>query len=163
MPTASLDELAFSQAKTGLSSVMDEVVHSHRPKVVNRHGGKERMLLVSPDDLAHSLDSFEFDLAVTFGEEGDVTVEARGLDVLGFGDSLDEAIGDLAEELAAYAHRFFERFEFYSHTDRADQAPWLLRFALRDTDEERVSLLYRDVEAAVSRHQAREEFVASAG
>lgn len=159
--TTALSEMDFSSAKSGLSTVMDEVVHSHQPRLVKRHRGKERMLLVRPEDLARWLDTFGFDLAVTFGEEGDVTVAARGVGVLGFGDSLDEAMRDLADELAAYARRFFANAEFYARTDRAHHYPALLRFALQRDRDEQLALLYGDAETASRRR--RGEVVASAG
>ena len=87
----------------------------------------------------------------------DVAVEARGFDLFGYGSSLDEAMGDLADELAAYARRFFERADFYSHTDRARHYPWLLRFAMLDSREAAVELLLADADSAGRR--AREEAV----
>jgi hypothetical protein len=149
-----LDELSFSSAKSDLSDVMTSVVHSHQPKVVQRRSGKERMLLVRPDDLARWLDTFRLSLLVTFGQEGDVTVTVEEFGVLGFGDSLEEALEDVAEELRAYARRFFDRTQFYMETDRARHYPQLLRFALTPP-EQQVELLLRDAETQVAEAQRR--------
>ena len=51
----SLPSLEFSRAKSELSDVMTRVVHEHRPSIVSRHRGKERMLLVRTDDLLTEL------------------------------------------------------------------------------------------------------------
>jgi hypothetical protein len=138
-PLASLD---FSRAKASLSELMTEVVHKHSPRVVSRHRGKEEMVLVGSDDLASFLDSFRFDTLVTIAE-GEVTAELSELGVLGFGETLEEAMEDLVEELRVYARDFFERASFYAETDRAGHAPWLLRFALTNPDRQ-LELLYED-------------------
>ena len=105
------------------------------------------MLLVRPDDLARWLDSFRFVLHVTLGD-GDVAVEAGDLGVVGLGKSFESAVEDLADELRAYASRFFEEAGLYMHSDRARHYPQLLRFALTPP-EEQLALLYADLDAAV--------------
>jgi hypothetical protein len=134
--TPTLASLDFSRAKSALSDLMTQVVHEHRPRVVSRHRGKERMLLVRTDDLAGYLSSFRFETEVV-DEDGEVTVALPRLGLLGFGKTRDEALADLLEELRAYARDFFERSSFYAATDRADHAPWLLRFALTPAERQR--------------------------
>lgn len=131
-----LPSLDFSRAKSALSDLMTRVVHEHRPSIVSRHRGKERMLLVRTDDLAAYLSSFRFELEIV--EDGDeVTVALPRLGLLGFGATREEAIDDLLQELRVYAADYFERSGFYAATDRAGHAPWLLRFALTPADEQR--------------------------
>jgi len=138
-PIPTLPSLDFSRAKGALSDVMTRVIHEHRPSVVSRHRGKERMLLVRTDDLARYLVAFSFDLELA-EDEGEVTAALPGLGVLGFGANHDEAIDDLLVELRVYAADYFERASFYAATDRAEHAPWLLRFALTPAAEQRALL-----------------------
>src|SRR5712692_7927598 len=133
--TPALPSLDFSRAKSTLSAVMTEVVHEHRPRVVSRHRGKERMLLVRADDLARFLGEFRFEAEV-IADGGEVTIALSRLGVLGFGTTVDEALEDLLVELRAYARDYFERASFYAATDRAEHAPWLLRFALTPPDQQ---------------------------
>ena len=142
-----LASLEFSRAKSALSEVMTQVVHEHSPRLVSRHRGKERMLLVRAEDLADYLDSFRFEPEVVI-DRGEVTVELQDLGVLGFGESVEAAMEDLVAELRVYARRFFERSAFYMHTDRARHAPWLLRFALTP-QERQLDLLSADSQRAV--------------
>jgi hypothetical protein len=135
-PLASID---FSRAKSELSDVMTRVVHEHRPSIVSRHRGKERMLLVRTDDLARHLAGFRFDVEVV-EDAGEVTALLSELGLLGFGSSREEALDDLVTELRAYAADYFERAAFYAATDRAAHAPWLLRFALTPAGEQRALL-----------------------
>ena len=134
-----LPSLDFSRAKGALSDVMTRVVHEHRPSVVSRHRGKERMVLVRADDLVQILGSFGFDLELV-EDSGEVTATLPALGVLGFGTSRDEAIDDLLVEVRAYAADYFERASFFAATDRAVHAPWLLRFALTPASEQRALL-----------------------
>lgn len=141
-----LRELPFSRAKTGLSTVMDEVVHEHRPQLVSRHHGREAMLLVRPDDARRWLETFRFTLSVTLDED-EVAISADPVGVVGIGDSVDAALGDLVVELRLYAQRFFERAQFYAQTQARRHEPWLLRFALTPSEQHR-ALLEADIEAA---------------
>ena len=156
--TALLPERQFSEAKSALSDVMDEVVHQHRLQVVQRHHGKEVMLLVRPDDVRRWLDAFRLTLRVVL-DEGEVSLVADPVGVSGFGDSLDSAVDDLLAELRAYVQRFFERPQFYGQTQAARHEPWLARFALTHPDEQR-DLLISDIEAAMP--EGNQPVVASA-
>jgi hypothetical protein len=142
-----LRERSFSRAKSGLSTVMDEVVHEHRPQLVHRHGGKEAMLLVRPDDARRRVDTFRLNLRVVL-DDGEVAITADPVGVAGFGGSLDDALDDLVVALGAYVRRFFERPHFYRETEAGRFEPWLLRFALTDPGEYR-ALLEADIEAAI--------------
>ena len=119
----------FSRAKSVLSDIMTRVVHEHRPSVVSRHRGKERMVLLRTDDLVRYLDSFRFELELV-EDGGEVTAVLPRLGLLGFGATRGDAIDDLLVELRLYAADYFERQSLYDATDRAEHAPWLLRFAL---------------------------------
>jgi len=88
-----------------------------------------------------------FDPRVTIGA-GEVTAKLQHLGVLGFGETLDDAMLDLVEELRLYASDFFERASFYAGTDRAEHAPWLLRFALTPPNRQ-LELLFEDSRQAV--------------
>lgn len=133
MPT--LPALDFSRAKSALSEVMTRVVHEHRPSIVSRHSGKERMLLVRTDDLARYLDGFRIEVEVV-EDAGETTVTLPRLGILGFGATREEALCDALVELRAYARDYFERAGFYAATDRAAHAPWLLRFALTPAEDQ---------------------------
>jgi hypothetical protein len=137
--TPALPLIDFSRAKSVLSDVMTRVVHEHRPSVVSRHRGKERMVLLRTDDLVRYLDAFGLDVEV--GEDGgEVTAALPRFGLLGFGTTREEAVDDLLAELRLYAADFFERQSFYEATDRAGHAPWLLRFALVAPAEQRALL-----------------------
>lgn len=132
----------FSPAKGALSNLMSKVVNAHQPQMIGRFSGREEMLLIQPGDMERALASFRFDPQVTYSE-GEVTAALPDLSLLGFGTTLDEAVGDLVEELRNLTRRFFDKPALYLETERAAQYPWLLRFAI--TPEERqIDLMYEE-------------------
>ena len=131
--------MPFSPAKSHLSEVMTEVVFLHQMRVVSRHNGKEQMLLVGADDLAAMLSDQVLDVRVVF-DEGEVTTFVEGMDVLGFGETLDEATEDLLSKLREYTARYFQDLTRYLATSRRTHGALLLRFALADEEGKRAML-----------------------
>lgn len=131
-----LPSIDFSPAKSQLSDVMTQVFHGHQPRIVSRHHGKEKMLLVRPDDLVSMLGERRLDVQAVYDQD-EVTLRVPDMGVLGFGETLDEAIDDLLDELRAYATRFFREPARFMATSRGAHAAALLRFALADEDEQR--------------------------
>lgn len=131
----------FTEAKSHLSTLMDEVVHRHRPKVIDRHKGRESMLALPTEDAVEIFLSAAFTpLEVAF-DDGEVIVTATALSLIGEGSDLDSALGDLGEEVDDFARAYFDRFEFYRHTPDRELAPFLLRFLLTDRDQRPALLL----------------------
>jgi prevent-host-death family protein len=127
--------LEFSEAKSHLSDVMSNVVRDHQPLVISRHRGKEAMILLSAEDVATWLRTYRLEPELLFSE-GEVTAQLPRFGLLGFGTTADEALADLLAELRAYARRFFDRASLYLQSDRRDDWPWLLRFALTPPEEQ---------------------------
>lgn len=97
------------------------------------------MALLNPEDLVDLLQPYTFRAEVTVdGDE--VTVVVQPLGVLGFGESLDEALHDAVTEVALRTETFFADPAFYRKSERGRELPWLLRFALTPA-EQRVQLL----------------------
>jgi hypothetical protein len=136
MTTPSVPTIDFSPAKSQLSEVMTQVFHGHQPRIVSRHHGKEQMLLVRPDDLVAMLGDHRLDVQAVYDAD-EVTLRVPDMGVLGFGETLGEAVDDLLVELRAYATRFFREPARFMATSRGGHAAALLRFALADEDEQR--------------------------
>lgn len=136
MARSTVPTIDFSPAKSQLSEYMTRVFHYHQPHLVSRHHGKEQMLLLRPDDLVAMLGDRQFDVRAVYDSD-EVTLRIPDLGVLGFGETLDEAVDDLLEEVRDYATRFFEEPARFMATSRRSHAATLLRFALADEDEQR--------------------------
>jgi hypothetical protein len=139
MATPSVPTIDFSPAKSQLSDVMTQVFHGHQPRIVSRHHGKEQMLLVRPDDLVTMLGDHRLDVQAVYDQD-EVTLRIPEMGVLGFGETLDEAVDDLLDELRAYATRYFREPARFLATSRGAHAAAILRFALADEDEQRLML-----------------------
>lgn len=126
----------FADAKAKLSDLMSEVVREHRPVVLDRNRGKEEALVMSVEDLRPLLDVFAFNPQVSVSD-GEFVVRLAELNLIAGGSNFDEAIAELVELIEAYAEDYFDRFDFYRHTDRRQHLPWLLRFALAPASERR--------------------------
>lgn len=140
MSTSSLRRHSFSEAKAHLSDVMSEVVRDHAPTLIERHGGKETMLLLDTGMLEPLLASFRFSTKVSLSGGGFVLRQPE-LGLVADGETFDEAANELEELAVQYAADFFERWDFYRHTDRVAHLPYLLRLALAVPDERRALLV----------------------
>jgi hypothetical protein len=147
--TTGIPAIDFSEAKSHLSDVMSQVVRDHQPRLVSRHRGKEAMLLLSADDVVEGLHQYRLEPDIVFSE-GEATAQLSQFGLLGFGNTVDEALDDLLAELRTYSQRFFDRSSFYMQSDRREHWPWLLRFALTPPDDQRL-LLVEPPSASTSR------------
>jgi hypothetical protein len=137
---ASLPTRGLSQAKATLSDVMSGVVHDHRPMVIERHGGREAMLLLGLSDMEPLLGHFRFH-TVSSVSDGEFVLRQPELNLVAGGETFDEAAAELEDLAVAYAERYFERLGFYAQTDRAEQMPWLLRLLLTPEADRRALLI----------------------
>lgn len=135
--------LDFSTAKASLSAVMDSVYHARQPYLVSRHHGREQMVLLGREVLEDLLcaDRIEVESVVDGGE---VTLQIPELGVLGFGESLDEAVEDLLVELRDYAGAYFREPARYRGDVRDGRYGMLLRFALTAPEHQRELLSWSE-------------------
>jgi hypothetical protein len=138
--TAPLPTRGLSEAKATLSDVMSGVVHDHRPTVIERHGGKEAMLLLGLSDMEPLLGHFSFHTRASVSD-GEFVLRQPELNLVVGGETFEQAASELEQLALAYAERYFERLGFYAHTDRAEQMPWLLRLILTPATDRRALLL----------------------
>src|ERR1019366_986812 len=114
-----LSTRSFSEAKAGLSDVMSGVVREHRPTVVERHYGKEAMLLLGLTDLKPLLDHFRFTTKASVSE-GEFVLRQPELGLVAGGETFEDAARGLDELSVAYAKQFFARLGFYMQTRPGD-------------------------------------------
>lgn len=108
--------------------------------VIQRHGGKEAMLLLGLSDMGPLLDHFSFH---TFSSvsDGEFVLRQAELNLIAGGETFEQAAAELEDLAVTYAERYFERLHFYTQTDRAEQMPWLLRLILTPEAERRALLI----------------------
>lgn len=134
--------MPFSVAKSGLSGLVDRVVRQHSPVVVERHHGKEAVLVIDREDLANALGKQHGFSTQVFIDGGEYAVGLDGFGLHGTGSTLDGALDDLLGVLREYASEYFQRLEFYRYTpNRAWHYLPLVRFRATAPDMQRALLL----------------------
>jgi Antitoxin of toxin-antitoxin, RelE / RelB, TA system len=126
----------LSEAKAQLSRVMGTVVHEHQPIIVDRHHGREAMVLFERHDLLELLEAYRFDPQVTF-DAGEWVIRLPEFGLVAGGDDFDSALDELLTLSEQYVADFLARRAFFMQTDRARQAPWVYRFALTEPEDRR--------------------------
>lgn len=138
-PTDLLPARGISDAKAKLPEVVSEAVHDHRPSVITKHG-ESQAVLISIEDELRALRSFVFEPRVVVTRDHVVmTLERHGL--VSSAPSLINAVDGMVDELRAYSAEFLRRYEFYRHTSRDSELPWILRFALTPPEQQRLLLI----------------------
>lgn len=146
MPDGSMHRRPFSEAKAGLSELMSDVVRKHRPHLIERNHGRETMALIGADELSTLLHPYSLVPQVRYGPDG-VTMSLEPLDLLTSGLTLDDAGDAMLEELRSYSDEFLERYEYFRHTSRSRDLPWVLRFALTPPVAQRALLFEEPTDA----------------
>lgn len=146
MTTQPLRPRPFSEAKAGLSELMSEVVRKHRPHLIERNHGRETMALIGADELATLLRPYWLAPTVRYGR-GEVTMSLEPLGLVTSGPTLDQAADAMVDELRSYSQEFLDRYEYFRHTSRERDLPWVLRFSLTAADAQRDLLFEEPVDA----------------
>ena len=127
----------LSEAKATLSHVMSLVVGEHRPVVIDRHHGREEMVLLELHDLLDVImDAYRFDPQASF-EADEWVIHLPEFGLVAGGDDFDAALDELVALSEQYVADFLARRAFFMETDRAQQAPWVYRFALTPPEDRR--------------------------
>jgi hypothetical protein len=125
----------------------------HDPQLISRRGKDSLTLPAAEQALLEILTHFRFSPKVSVSE-GEFVVRLPELQLIAGGENLDVALDELVELIECYADDFFDRYEFFRHTDRRQHYPWLLRFALT-SPEHRRELLAEASPAAAERTDVR--------
>ena len=147
--------LGFTDAKSRLSSVFDDVVQSHTVRVVERQKSAA-LVLLELDALAELLaKDFLFTTHMTRSETGEVSIWLDQFDVYGRGKDIAAALEDLLDEVEDYVEEWEE--ELHRAPNHADRQWWVRRIQMAaDRDEVRSTLfpVPSDLPAAASARPA---------
>lgn len=134
--TQTLTEATFSQARSQLSRLFDEVIDELRPVRIRRKG-REEALLLRRDELETLLEPFTLTAQVILEEDGSVTIAADELEWAVNAPTREEAVRDLVKDLREYAGEYLARAPvFLRAPNRRVHFPYVLRILLAPTDDE---------------------------
>jgi hypothetical protein len=146
MAISMLDEIQFSQAKSRLSEIMDDVVHRERPRAVRRERGKNEVMYLFPREV---LDAMLGDARVTVDylpDEDGIGLWVNDLEIGAHGADMEEARQNLVREVQSYITNFLGQLPIYlTWPDRARLVPQVLRLAIARSDDELAGRLFDPV------------------
>jgi len=141
--TPLMDEIQFSQAKSHLSEIMDDVVHRERPRAVRRERGKNEVMYLFPREV---LDAMIGTARVTVDylpDEDGIGLWGNDLEIGAHGAGVEEARQNLMREVRSYVANFLGQLPVYlTWPDRARLVPQVLRLAIARGDDELARLLF---------------------
>jgi antitoxin of RelE/RelB toxin-antitoxin system len=141
-----MDEIQFSQAKSHLSELMDDVVHREHLKAVRRARGKNEVMYLLPREV---LDAVTGSARVTVDylpDEDGISLWVNDLEIGAYGTGVEEARQHLIREVRAYVANFLGELPVYlTWPDRARLLPQVLRLAIARSDDELARLLFDPV------------------
>jgi hypothetical protein len=141
--TPVMAEVQFSQAKSRLSEIMDEVVHRERPTAVRRERGKQEVMYLLPREVLRTLVGDARVRVDYLPDEEGIGLWVNDLDIGAHGASPEEARQNLVREVRAYVANFLGQLSVYlTWPDRARLVPQVLRLAIARSDEELAQLLF---------------------
>lgn len=138
-----MEEIQFSQAKSRLSEVMDDVVHRERPKAIRRERGRNEIMYLLPREVLDAVvGAARVEVDYLPDEEG-IGLWVNGLEIGAHGATVVEARQNLVREVRAYVANFLGELPFYlAWPDRARLMPQVLRLAVARDDDELARLLF---------------------
>ena len=139
-----LTEVNFTEARNNFSSLYDQVFNTFKPAIINRKK-TEQVLLLRADLQKMLLSCFSLNPEVITEDDNSVTLSLDQLEIYVNGNTLEEAIKILINDLKFYAQDYIQRSQLFLHApNRRSHFPYVLRILLCDNDEEIRSLLELD-------------------
>lgn len=131
-----LTEASFSEARSQLSRLFDEVIEGLRPVLIRRKG-REEALLLRRDNLEVLLEPFTLTAQVMREEDGSTTIAIDELEWAVNAPTREAAVQELLDDLRHYAGDYLERAPvFLRAPNRRTHFPFVLRILLASTDEQ---------------------------
>ncbi len=131
-----LTELKFTDARKDFSLLYSEVYNAYKPALIKRNQ-REEVMVLRADLQKMLLSRYSLKPDVINENDGSVTLSLDQLEIYANGETLDDAIRELIEELKIYAGEFIQRSQlFLNAPNRRDHFPYVLRILLAENDEE---------------------------
>jgi hypothetical protein len=139
--TSGFPSRTVADAKSHLADIMRDAIYASTPQIIVRgRSGKERVVVVNPEQFAEALAGYRFDPEVVFSD-GEVVVRVEQLGILAAGATFEEAVEDAVRQIREYAQEYFRDWPLYSRTDRRSHLPLLMRFCVTPEDQQSLLLV----------------------
>jgi len=132
-----LAEMKFTEARNNFTSVIDRVQRLS-PVIIKPRKQSEDCTFLLNEKLVHRLlRDVQFRIVVMPEEDGSVTVGIDELELYVNGETIEEAIDELAEDIIAYAQDYMNNPDrYFNAPNRRDHFPYLFKVLLHNNKEE---------------------------
>lgn len=116
------------------SEFVDNVVRD-KPQFMKRN--RDLISFFSEEQLNSLLEKYQFHVKVEKDEDGSFNVMDEKFDLIGWGDTPEEALNDFAEQLIEYAQEYYEDFAMYFQSpNRRPHYPYILHVLSKNSVNE---------------------------
>lgn len=125
-----LSKVFSSDLRKNLGEVLDKIHLTKVPMVIEKKiaGGSKNFILLRKDLFDSLLDNIKFNVTVKKDEDNEYILELEELDILSYGDTLEDAKESLKEDTIIYAEEYLNNIELYSVApNRKQHLPYLLK------------------------------------
>jgi len=134
-----LEYIYSSEARKHFGETLDKIDEYKVPMEVKKKiaGGTKDFIFISKDSYLSILDQIKLNVRAVNEEDGSVTLELDSLNLLSWGETLEKAIDDLAEDLMNYAEEYKSDVQSYLNApNRKDHYIYLLKiWPLKEKEE----------------------------
>src|SRR5699024_4697700 len=126
--------LNATDVRKNWSQFNDDVVRDG-PRFVKRN--RDRWAALSSEHLKEVFSEYAFNAVYFVEENGSVTVSLDDFDIVENGDTKDEALDLLADELIEYAHEYMDNFNLYFNSpNRRNHFKFIMNVLIQENEED---------------------------
>ncbi|NRF92205.1 hypothetical protein HQN89_14430 [Paenibacillus frigoriresistens] len=139
-------EMNFSTARKEFTSVIDRVQGYMPIAILPRKASEEHTILLKDAMLKDILLQLKFDLQLRDETEDAYTYWLDSFNMYGYGETKEEALNSLVEDILLYVEEYYENpILFYNTPNRRAHIPFILKVSLLCSNPEDVKrMLLRD-------------------
>lgn len=131
--------ISSSEVRKNFSDTINNAIYS-KPQLIKRN--KNDVMLISKDTVFDMLENLRIKLVIKKDKNTYYTENEVLEDIIGWGNTKQEAIDDFIKFLDIYAHDYYDNFQVYSKTERGKKdLPYVFRVICSTSLEDIKSML----------------------
>ena len=124
--------ISATNARNSFSETFNNAIYV-KPQIIKK--SKNDALLIKQEEVFNILDSMKVDIVINKDKDGTFFTSNEVMpDIIGWGNSKEEAIDDFIKFLDVYAHDYYDNYETYSKTKRGkNDLPYIFKVMCADS------------------------------
>ena len=125
--------LSVTEARNNFSETFNNTIYV-KPQIIKK--SKNDTLLIKKEEVFRILDSMKIDITISKEDGMFLTSNEIMPDIIGWGNTKEEAVDDFIEFLDAYAHDYYDNYDTYSKTERGKRdLPYIFKVICAKSNE----------------------------